>query len=80
MGRSSLIIREVKGTYEDNACKNIIGVDFSVKEYEVGDQRIKVRLWDTYTIGERSRRYHKLHFRSKKVLNQIARLSSSVST
>lgn len=37
VGKSSLIVREAKGTYEDHGFNRIIGVDFFVKEYDVGD-------------------------------------------
>jgi hypothetical protein len=65
VGRSSLIIRETKGTYEDQAFRHIIGVDFFVKEYDVGDQKVKVRLWDPHSSEDRYRRYSKVQFKSK---------------
>ncbi|TNV80085.1 hypothetical protein FGO68_gene16390 [Halteria grandinella] len=46
VGKSSLIVKFVDGTFQD-AYKVSVGIDFKNKKIQVGDKVIKLQIWDT---------------------------------
>jgi hypothetical protein len=60
VGKSSLLVRETQWRFDELPT---ISVDFFVKEYNLGDEKVKVRLWDQY-ISSRFVRYYKAQFKS----------------
>jgi GTPase SAR1 family protein len=50
VGKTSLMTREVLNTYTDNFAATI-GIDFRLKNYQVGEMSVKGQLWDSWAGG-----------------------------